>query len=150
MLHNVLQEARRTLAVLTMTDTAAAGDGEAEPGFRPEVIPRIPWSRIEDQHGESTLEYSFLRHEANQWWVQPGEGWVGEQLSASTERQDEWVPDSLDEQCPYRGSALRRYGRAVEQFREQIWMINHLSGGQLGEKQYKLQPIKGSAYYRGP
>lgn len=32
MLHNVLQEARRTLAVLTMTDTAAAGDGEAEPG----------------------------------------------------------------------------------------------------------------------
>lgn len=89
-LHNVLKEARQTLAVLTMTDAAATnprpasireaareavreGDNETAPDQKDqepsiqEVLPRIPWSRIDDRHGESGLEHSFLRNEANRW-----------------------------------------------------------------------------------
>lgn len=64
MVHNLADEARRTLAALTMVD---------EEPMR-ETLPRIPWSRIEDQHRESGLEHSFLSNPLNKWWVEVGKG----------------------------------------------------------------------------
>lgn len=78
MLHNLLEDARRKMATLTLVDDAES--------IR-EALPRIPWSRIEDRHGESDLEYSFLRNPENEWWVQPGSGWVKEQILKSRERR---------------------------------------------------------------
>lgn len=40
-----------------------------------EVLPPIPWSRIEDRHGESALEHSFLCDEENERRVKVGHGW---------------------------------------------------------------------------
>ncbi|KAH7191230.1 hypothetical protein DER44DRAFT_677843, partial [Fusarium oxysporum] len=56
MLHGLVGQARQTLLRLT------------------NILPPIPWSQIQDHHGESTLEHSFLRNEENQSWVKKGEG----------------------------------------------------------------------------
>ncbi|KAH8646440.1 hypothetical protein BGZ61DRAFT_501313 [Ilyonectria robusta] len=87
-MHNAVAEARRTLAKLTMMATEAPrpvgrrgssqegqarrGEDEDEPSIH-DVLPRIPWSRIEDRHGESTLGYSFLQDEANRPWTEAGD-----------------------------------------------------------------------------
>ncbi|PON20110.1 hypothetical protein TGAM01_v211033 [Trichoderma gamsii] len=121
MLHNLLEDARRKMATLTMVDDAES--------IR-EALPRIPWSRIEDRHGEGDLDYSFLRNPENEWWVQPGSGWVKGRILRSKEKRAAWLSETLDERHPYKAKAVRSYGRALEEFREQIWMLMHMTGGQ--------------------
>ncbi|KAH7191410.1 hypothetical protein BKA60DRAFT_529461, partial [Fusarium oxysporum] len=53
MLHSLTIEARRTLG----------GGDEEEDDI---ALPRIPWSKIEDRHGESALGHSFIKDEENQ------------------------------------------------------------------------------------
>jgi len=123
MLHNVVVHARRTLATLAMVD---GDDGVAVQ----DALPRIPWSQIEDHHGERDVYYSFLRNPANDWWVASGAGWVPKQIAASDARQAAWVAQPLNTQHPYRGQAIRQYGQAVDTFREQMWVLMHMTGGQ--------------------
>lgn len=76
-MHRVVQEARQTLATLTMVEGAMQGKGEGEGEGEvalEDVLPRIPWSRVEDRHGESQLGHSFLQDEGNAWWVAAGDG----------------------------------------------------------------------------
>lgn len=62
--------------------------------------------------------------------MQPGSGWVKEQILRSKEKRAAWLSETLDERHPYKGKAVRSYGRALEEFREQIWMLMHMTGGQ--------------------
>ncbi|KAI8682258.1 hypothetical protein NCS56_00348100 [Fusarium sp. Ph1] len=144
MLHSLVMEARRTLVRL------AIGKVEVEEGEEKRkrkmlkketqvrvmddddeaTLPRIPWSQIEDRHGESALEHSFIRDEDNQAWIKAGEGWVRQQIAASPARFKAWMAEPLDEQCPYKEKAVRAYGRAMEQFREQMFVLMHMLGGQ--------------------
>ncbi|KJZ69027.1 hypothetical protein HIM_11586 [Hirsutella minnesotensis 3608] len=134
MMHSLVAEARRTLARLTLTDDEdekeEAKRDYAHPAAMQEMLPRIPWSKIEDQHGESELEHSFLRHEENEWWTQPGRGWIKDRILASAGRRKAWLAEPLDERCPYREHAVRGYERAVERFREQVFLAIHMLGGQ--------------------
>jgi hypothetical protein len=93
------------------------------------MLPWIPWSHIEDRHGESGLEHSFLRDEANAWWTEPGREFVMRRMLASATRRKAWLAEPLDERCPVREEAVRGYKRAVERFRGQIWMVIHMLGG---------------------
>jgi len=119
MVHNLGDEARRTLAALAMVDEESMS----------ERLPRIPWSRIEEQHGESGLEHSFLSKPSNEWWVEAGKGWVEKRIVGS-ERQAAWITKPLNAQYAYRGKAISDYGRTVDVFREQIWTLMHMTGGQ--------------------
>jgi hypothetical protein len=38
------------------------------------MLPRIPWSQIEDRHGESGLEHLFLYDKDNTSWIKIWEG----------------------------------------------------------------------------
>ncbi|KAM7182564.1 hypothetical protein V8F33_014215 [Rhypophila sp. PSN 637] len=67
-------------------------------------IPRIEWTKIEDDYSEDGIGYSA------------GNGWV------------EWVSDH-HEAVPYRITAVRQYGKAVETFREGMLTIMHMLGG---------------------
>lgn len=146
-LHNLVIHARKTLVRLAtgnITDEekevkkknkrrqqqqqGAEGMGEEEEDKA--TFPRIPWSRIEDRHGESALEHSFLSDEHNEPWVKTGEEWVHEQITASPVRFKAWMAEPLDEQCPYRETAIRAYGRAIEEFRGQMFVLMHMLGGQ--------------------
>ncbi|MGY0522857.1 hypothetical protein, partial [Pseudomonas aeruginosa] len=96
MLHNVLAEARRTLAELTMVDDAER---------MREILPRIPWSRIEDNHGQKEVGYSFLSDDRNEWWVREGKDWVMNQLLSSGEKRKAWLTKGLQDSQPYRMGA---------------------------------------------
>ncbi|KAL3595876.1 hypothetical protein FPOAC2_10246 [Fusarium poae] len=157
MLHGLVGEARQTLLRLTSgrvgaddgDDSNNGNDGrdaeeeeeeeEEEEGEKEsmqqwppssDVLPFIPWSKIQDRHGESTLEHSFLRDEENQCWVKKGEGWVRDQIETSVSRGKIWLARPLNEQCPYQEQAIRGYSRLIEQFRSQLFMLMHMLGGQ--------------------
>ncbi|KAH7169652.1 uncharacterized protein B0J16DRAFT_245989, partial [Fusarium flagelliforme] len=57
MLHALTREAREHLATLTMVDDV-------------DQLPRIPWSKVEDDHSEDRIGYSFLTDDRNR--DQPG------------------------------------------------------------------------------
>jgi hypothetical protein len=114
MMHNMVEEARRTLTALTMVEAEVA-TGELD-----EILPRIPWSKIEDRHGESALGHSFLRHEGNAWWVADGQEWVMKRIADDPARQAAWVQMPFSESFPYRGRAVRAYGRLVDRLQEQL------------------------------
>lgn len=120
MVHNMTDAARHTLAALTMVDEASVA----------EALPRIPWSRIEDRHGETAVGHSFLHDPGNAWWLEAGNDWVVKQIAASDTRRTAWIVESLDERHPYRGKAIRDYDRIVDQFREQMLVLMHMTGGQ--------------------
>lgn len=134
MMHNLVREAGRMLARLTMMEPEAGGVDDRgmveDERTIQEMLPRIPWSRIEDRHGESGLEHSFLRNEANEWWTEAGREWVKNQILKSSARRKAWLTEPFDKQCPYRKKAIRGYERGVEKFRGQIWMSMHMLGGQ--------------------
>ncbi|KAI7772852.1 hypothetical protein LZL87_013969 [Fusarium oxysporum] len=70
-LHNLVARARETLSRLTMTEGGGAGEFTARG-----ALPVIPWSQIEDQHGESIIDHSFLRNAGNAGWLAAGNDWV--------------------------------------------------------------------------
>ncbi|KAG8664108.1 uncharacterized protein FPOAC1_014077 [Fusarium poae] len=85
---------------------------------------------IEDRHGESALEHSFLQDEANQSWVIKGDRWVQKQVAASKAKMEAWIAKPHNEACPYREEAIRRYSRLIEEFRSQLFVAMHMLGGQ--------------------
>ncbi|KAH7159267.1 hypothetical protein DER46DRAFT_560290 [Fusarium sp. MPI-SDFR-AT-0072] len=107
MLHGLVGEARQTLLRLT--------------SGRPSGLPVIPWSKIEDRHGESTLDHSFLCDEENQGWVKKGNGWVQDQINASTARTKTW----LAQPGPQSG---RRSGRTTLGVSEIVWRSGVVHG----------------------
>ncbi|KJZ69024.1 hypothetical protein HIM_11583 [Hirsutella minnesotensis 3608] len=117
MLHTLVDEARELMAELACVEKVGV-----------DRLPRIEWRKMEDDHGEDRVGYSFLTDERNEW-LSKGEGWVLERIEESNSRRAAWIPTGGSEK-PYKEEAIRRYGRAVEQFRERLWMFTHLTGGQ--------------------
>ncbi|RTE68056.1 hypothetical protein BHE90_017567, partial [Fusarium euwallaceae] len=144
MLHNLVVRARKILVRLAMGHIAEKKKGKKKEKKNEEEeddddgeeeddearLPRIPWSKMEDRHGESALEHSFLSDEHNKSWTEIGKEWVHGQITASPARFKTWMAEPLDEQCPYRESAIRAYGRAIEEFRGQMFVLMHMLGGQ--------------------
>ncbi|KAH6982533.1 hypothetical protein EDB80DRAFT_592912 [Ilyonectria destructans] len=64
MMYTLVQEARSILCKLTIP-----GDGDIE------ALPKIDWSKIEDDYSEIRIGYLFLRDERNKW-VANGKDWV--------------------------------------------------------------------------
>ncbi|KAM5520395.1 hypothetical protein FOXYSP1_18819 [Fusarium oxysporum f. sp. phaseoli] len=114
MLHNLVGRARETLSRLTMTEGGGAGEFTARG-----ALPVIPWSQIEDQHGESIIDHSFLRNADNAGWPDKWAEWMVEGAENNEYREH-----------PYRGAAIRQYARDVEQFRGKIFILMHMLGGQ--------------------
>ncbi|KAM5527653.1 hypothetical protein FOXYSP1_20015 [Fusarium oxysporum f. sp. phaseoli] len=87
MLHSLTIEARRTLSAVG--DIKGGGDEDEEEDDI--ALPRIPWSKIEDRHGESALGHSFIKDEENQSWITAGEGWTRQQIISSSARYKMFV-----------------------------------------------------------
>ncbi|TVY64128.1 hypothetical protein Focb16_v014221 [Fusarium oxysporum f. sp. cubense] len=129
MLHNLVGRARETLSRLTMTEGGGAGEFTARG-----ALPVIPWSQIEDQHGESMIDHSFLRNAGNAGWLAAGNDWVIKMIISRPDKWAEWMVEGAENneyrEHPYRGAAIRQYARDVEQFRGEIFMLMHMLGGQ--------------------
>ncbi|KAM7182574.1 hypothetical protein V8F33_014207 [Rhypophila sp. PSN 637] len=95
MLHGLVQEVRVVMGRLLMVE---------KDDFR--LIPRIEWTKIEDDYSEDGIGYSFLQDDRNPWMFQ------------SEERQVKWVLDYY-----------KAYGKVVETFREGILTIIYILGG---------------------
>ncbi|RKK19860.1 hypothetical protein BFJ65_g6572 [Fusarium oxysporum f. sp. cepae] len=145
MLHSLTIEARRTLVRLAIGKIepkrtpvqSAVGDikGGGDEEEDDIALPRIPWSKIEDRHGESALGHSFIKDEENQSWITAREGWTRQQIISSSARYKAWIskpsPDEeAGEACPYKERAVRAYSQMVEQFRAQMFVLMHMLGGQ--------------------
>jgi hypothetical protein len=130
MLHGLVGQARQTLLRLASGRVGAedkeddADDEDDKDGVHVQqwppsldILPSIPWSKIQDRHGESTLEHSFLRDEENRGWAEKGEGWVRNQIETSVSRTKVWLARPFNKKCPYQEHAIRGYSRMVEQFR---------------------------------
>ena len=133
MLYGLVGQARQTLLRLTSGHMGIDDDqDDEEEGMQQQwppssdILPAIPWSRIQDRHGESTLEHSFLCDPENQDWVKKGEGWVRDQIKTSVSRGKIWLARPLNKECPYREQAIRGYSRIIEQFRSQLFMLMHI------------------------
>ncbi|KAI7767511.1 hypothetical protein LZL87_013756 [Fusarium oxysporum] len=115
MLHNLVGRARETLSRLTMTEGGGAGGFTARG-----ALPVIPWSQIEDQHGESSIDHSFLRNAGNAGWLAAGSDWVVKMIISRPDKWAEWMVEGAENneyrEHPYRGAAIRQYARDVEQF----------------------------------
>ncbi|RFN54793.1 putative ATP-dependent dna helicase q1 [Fusarium flagelliforme] len=111
MFHSLVQEARSMLCELTMV-----GDNNLE------ALPKIEWTKMEDDHSEARVGYSFLTDSRNEWVVK-GKNWVLNQILESKRRQKEWLSEGPDGSCPYKMKAVKSYGRLVEQFREVLNLL---------------------------
>ncbi|PWI64632.1 hypothetical protein PCL_09489 [Purpureocillium lilacinum] len=121
MLHALVGEARQSLAELTAVGPASI-----------EALPPIEWSRLEDDHSEDRVGYSFLQDQRN-GWLTKGDEWVLQRISESKAHRKAWFSNDSSIRAsgnPYRGAAVRKYGRTLEQFRERLWMIMHMVAGQ--------------------
>ncbi|KAM7192758.1 hypothetical protein V8F33_008219 [Rhypophila sp. PSN 637] len=74
MLYGLVQEVRAVMGRLLMVE---------KDDFR--SIPRIEWTKIEDDHSEDSIGYSFLQDDRNPW-VSAGNRWVLKQMFRSEER----------------------------------------------------------------
>jgi superfamily II DNA helicase RecQ len=118
MLHALVAEARIMLTRLAMVEPDNI-----------EALPAIEWARMEDDHSEDRVGYSFLQDDRNTW-VEKGKDWVLQRITEAEGRRKEWISNQVGEGCPYRVKAVRAYGQMVEQFRERLWMMMHMVGGQ--------------------
>lgn len=118
MLHTLVDEARGLLAQLTAVEKEGV-----------EGLPSIEWSELEDDHSEDRVGYSFLHDERNAW-LSKGDEWVLRRILESKERRKAWFSEGSGGDNPYKAAAVRKYGRALEQFRERLWMIMHMVAGQ--------------------
>jgi len=120
MLHTLAQEAKAELGQLAMVGAEHR-----------RVLPTIEWSRLEDDHGEDRISYSFLRDDRNTWLAK-GDGWVLERILEARQHREEWVSGDDSSPCPWKEKALKGYSRLLQRFREKLWMLMHMSGGQPG------------------
>lgn len=111
MLHTSVDEARGLLAQLTMVEKEGV-----------EGLPTIEWAKMEDDHGDDRVGYSFLQDKRNAW-LDKGHDWVLRRIVGSNAQKKAWFSEGVSDANPYKHSAVRKYGRAVEQFRERLWMI---------------------------
>jgi superfamily II DNA helicase RecQ len=115
MIHGLVGEARETMAALLFM-----------PGRRHEDFPQIDWPNIEDDHSESRIGYSFIDDERTQWPVN-GQQWLISRIAQEERLQKTWVREG---DIPFRVRAVAQYERHVEAFRERLWALMHVTGGQ--------------------
>ena len=116
MTHELVAETRAVLGELLMV----GADGFA-------AVPAIQWDRIEDDHSDDKVGYSFLQDERNAW-MEKGEGWLLRQMFRRPEIKTAWVSDAAAG-VPYREAAVRKYGLLVERFQEAMLVAMHMLGG---------------------
>jgi superfamily II DNA helicase RecQ len=110
MLRDLIREARELLAELTMA-----------PGGDVDQLPRIPWDRIEDNHSNGHVDYSFMTDERNTW-LEDGKNWVLKQITESSAQLHRWIKARPGDGSPYQDKAVRQYRAKFEQFRERLFM----------------------------
>ncbi|RKK65967.1 hypothetical protein BFJ69_g15825 [Fusarium oxysporum] len=115
MLHALKDEARRSMATLAMVSDT-------------NHLPRIPWSKVEDDHAEDRMGYSFLDDDRNTEWTQHGKSWIMHKVGRSRDLRCAWIDPSKAN--PFRAKAVQEYGQEVEQFRERLFMLMHMVAGQ--------------------
>ncbi|KXH39658.1 hypothetical protein CSAL01_12557 [Colletotrichum salicis] len=123
-LHDLVREGRELLTELTMTNDDVVGDQATY------KLPAIPWLSIEDDHSETKVGYSFLSDDRN-GWVRQADGWVFQRIAGSMELRRRWGLEG-ELFVPFQPEAVRTYGYTFEQFRERLWMLLHMLGGQPG------------------
>lgn len=92
-----------------------------------DAVPRIEWDRIQDDHSEDRVGYSFLQDDRNTW-LEKGEEWVLKQMLQRQDKKAEWISRDTDT-VPYRQVAVRKYGKMVDKYREGMLMMMHMLGG---------------------
>ncbi|RFN42597.1 ATP-dependent dna helicase, partial [Fusarium flagelliforme] len=119
MLHALTREAREHLATLTMVDDV-------------DQLPRIPWSKVEDDHSEDRIGYSFLTDDRNREWVKRGQDWVMNQITDTQPqgqgkaRRKVWIDNERRDGKPFQARAVQSYGQTFNGFMERMFMLMYM------------------------
>jgi hypothetical protein len=119
MCHMLVSEVEEALAELTLVKDV-------------DSLPRIPWSRVEDDHSDKRIGHSFLTDDRNGEWVSKGDGWIFRWIEASREQKRRWFIGSSPvqgSQFAWRRAQVRQYEGRVERFREKLWVLMHMMSG---------------------
>lgn len=119
MMHNIAAEAKEIMGKLIMMPESVASG---------ESFPTIDWARMEDDHSEDRMGYSFMSDERNQW-AADGQMHIRNRVVADEALRREWIQDADQ---PYRAKAVHRYSQLVKDFRQRLLMLMHMSSGAPG------------------
>lgn len=120
MVHGLVDETREIMAGLICM-----------PGRRHDEFPTIPWSSIEDDHSEARIGYSFVDDERTPWPVD-GPRWLLRRVTSEAGLHAAWVGRANTGQGSniFQTKTVGQYERQIEAFREHIWALMHITGGQ--------------------
>lgn len=88
--------------------------------------PEIPWSNIRDDASNSSPRFNFLRDEHSRMPAD-GETWLRRQMGGDMEKLKEWYKPGTKRADM---AQLDKYMRAVKEFRMQLLILMHITGGQ--------------------
>lgn len=88
--------------------------------------PAIPWSNIRDDASNSAPRFNFLRDEHSRMPVD-GETWLRRQMGGDMDKLKEWYKPGTKRADM---AQLDKYMRAVKEFRMQLLILMHITGGQ--------------------
>lgn len=88
--------------------------------------PAIPWSNIRDDASNSSPRFNFLRDEHSRMPAD-GETWLRRQMGGDMEKLKEWYKPGTKRADM---AQLDKYMGAVKEFRMQLLILMHITGGQ--------------------
>ena len=125
MVYSLTQELHRTMRQLLFIEDDN-DDNNSEGG---EDVPAIDWAGIEDDTTDQSRGYSFLTDSRNEW-AADGPLWLARKVAERPALRRRWLRRDGDDATPYHTDEMARYGRLVDQFRERLLILMHLTGGQ--------------------
>lgn len=88
--------------------------------------PAIPWSNIRDDASNSSPRFNFLRDEHSRMPAD-GEMWLRRQMGGDMEKLKQWYKPGTKQADK---AQLDKYMAAVKEFRMQLLILMHITGGQ--------------------
>ena len=123
MVYSLTQELHRTMRQLLFIEDNNDDDTKEE------EVPAIDWAGTEDDTTDQTRGYSFLTDSRNEW-AAGGPLWLARKVAKQPALRQRWLSRDTDDAMLYRADEMARYGRLVDQFRERLLILMHLTGGQ--------------------
>jgi superfamily II DNA helicase RecQ len=127
MMHGLVREAREVLfKELMFVDVDSKGHVDAT------QAPGIDWETMVDNPTENRVGWSFLDDERNRFPVD-GKWWLYQRMFTEQRVRQRFITESSDQSIPQiRDEIVDQYERHVNEFREKLLLLFHLSGGQPG------------------
>ena len=90
-------------------------------------VPVIPWALLHDDLSNSSVGWSFLRDQRNQWPVD-GQSWLFQRIQSTPRQRTKFV--KVGTTSGINRERIADWMRQVAQFRARLLVLMHITGGQ--------------------